>query len=638
MTTTTTASGVAYTESGTTIGVPLVLTTTSYDVTITDANGNTIQALTGINTGIDLLTLKIAPTGDVVTGSDSITTLVGIVGGTYVSMPGSTGAINVVASAISGNTYYIGGNTDINILVNALSGNTVNIYGGTATFSGNLVLGLLAGSTINIGYGGTYDGGDNLISILTGSTVNFTDGGGTLVLNADNSALNLIAANGVTGITFNNYDPSLDTIQLKNTTAPIASYTISGDSTKTITLYGSDGAVVADYQVSMSPTASLANGDYTVGDANTGNPLQISYVDGNTDIGVCFLPGSMIQTPAGDVAVQDIMIGDEVMTHTTGQAQARRVIWTGMAHTVVRQGMPDDEAGYPVRILKDAIADGVPYRDMLITPEHALFVDGSFVPIRMLVNGRSIFYDHSITAYDYHHIETEQHAVIMADGMLTETYLDTGNRRIFRPAANVVSIGTSPVRSWAVDAAAPLRVAPEMVEPLYRRFEKRAREALHQPRVASPLLTQDAGLHLIADNGAVIGQMRQNRGFAIFMIPPGVRSVRIMSRTCRPCDAIGPYLDDRRQLGVLIGEIRLFEGSVAYTLAAHLDGSAPDGWCNGWHAPEDGRCRWTDGQAELALGPRHPTLMGLLCLEIIAGGPYVDVPQAATEDSLRLTA
>ncbi|WP_041247661.1 Hint domain-containing protein [Komagataeibacter medellinensis] len=634
MTTATTASGVTYSETGTTIGIPFLLTTTSYDVTITDADGNTIQTLDGINTGIDLLQLKVAPTGDVVTGSDSITTLVGLIGGNYVSMPGSTGAINVVASAISGNTYYIGGDTNINILVNALSGNTVNIYGGTATFSGNLVLGLLAGSTINIGYGGTYDGGSNLISILTGSTVNFKDGGGTLVLNADNSALNLIAANGVSGITFNNYDPSLDTIQLKNTTAPIDHYTITGDSTKTITLYGRDGSEVAAYQVSMSPDASLANGNYSVADGGTDNPLQISYVGGNTDIGVCFLPDTMIRTPAGDVAVQDINVGDEVVTYTAGQPQARRVVWTGTARATVRPGLPDDEAGYPVRIVKDAIADGIPYRDMLITAEHSLFLEGGFVPVRMLVNGRSIFYDHSITTYDYYHIETEQHAVIMADGMLTESYLDTGNRHTFRSSGTIVSIGRGPVRSWAKDAAAPLLVAPEVVGPLYHQFETRARETLHEIRVTPPVMTHDADVHLIADNGAVIRQMRQNRGFSIFMIPPGVRSVSIMSRTSRPCDAIGPYVDDRRQLGVLIGEIRLFEGSVAYTLSSHLD----KGVAEGWHASGDGRCRWSNGRAELALGPRHPTLMGLLCLEIIAGGPYADMPATGTDDLQRLTA
>ncbi|MCE2564537.1 Hint domain-containing protein [Komagataeibacter sp. FNDCF1] len=640
MTTTTTASGVSYTETGSTIGIPGLLTTTSYDVTITGPDDQQIAALDGISTGIDLLSLKIAPTGDVVTGSGSVTTLVGIIGGTYVSMPGSTGAINVVADAISANTYYIGGTTDINILVNALSGNTVNIYGGTASFSGNLVAGLLSGSTINIGYGGTYDGSTNLISILTGSTVNFTTGGGTLVLNADSGVLNLIASDTVQGVTLNNYDPSVDTIQLKNTVAQITGYTISGsDSTKTITLYGNDGTEVAAYQTNLANDVTLANGTYNAADSSADNPLRISYVDGNTDIGVCFLPGSMIRTPAGDVAVQDIATGDMVVTFDRGVEQPRRVVWTGMAHTVVRAGLPDDEAGYPVRIVQDAIADGVPYRDMLITPEHSLLMDGMFVPARMLVNGRSIFYDHSITSYDYHHVETERHSVIMADGMLTESYLDTGNRRTFRQQGNVVSIGAGPVRSWATDAAAPLAVAPAVVEPVYRQLEARAQAACHDSRTAQPVLTDDADLHLVADSGAVIRSMRQANGFAIFMIPPGVQAVRILSRTSRPCDTIGPYHDDRRQLGVLIREIRLFEGSAAYPLATHLTDVAPAGWHDEVVISDGKPCRWTSGQADLSLGQRHPTLMGLLCLEVIAGGPFMETTgDRAESDMLRLTA
>ncbi|PHY94849.1 hypothetical protein CSR02_04105, partial [Acetobacter pomorum] len=102
------------------------------------------------------------------------------------------------------------------------------------------------------------------------------------------------------------------------------------------------------------------------------------------------------------------------------------VIWVGKAHATVRPELTDDEAGWPVRILKDAIADGVPYKDMLITAEHCMFFKGKLVPVRMLVNGVSIFYDKSITSYDYYHVETEQHSVITADGMLTESYLDTG--------------------------------------------------------------------------------------------------------------------------------------------------------------------------------------------------------------------
>ncbi|OUI97557.1 Hint domain-containing protein, partial [Acetobacter cibinongensis] len=152
--------------------------------------------------------------------------------------------------------------------------------------------------------------------------------------------------------------------------------------------------------------------------------------DGSLLFEVCFLAGSMIRTGSGDVAVETLRIGDSVMTWDW-KAQAateRQVIWTGRKSMTVNTALADDEAGYPVRILKNAIAENVPSQDLLVTPEHCLFFDNRFVPVRMLVNGRSIIYDRSITAYDYFHIETEEHAVIWANDTLTESYLDTGNR------------------------------------------------------------------------------------------------------------------------------------------------------------------------------------------------------------------
>ncbi|WP_238527130.1 Hint domain-containing protein, partial [Acetobacter tropicalis] len=89
----------------------------------------------------------------------------------------------------------------------------------------------------------------------------------------------------------------------------------------------------------------------------------------------CFLSGSMIRTPKGDVVVENIKIGDEVVTFDwkSNKEATQPVVWVGKAHVNVRHGLPDDEAGWPVRVLKDAIADGVPYKDMLITAEHCLF-------------------------------------------------------------------------------------------------------------------------------------------------------------------------------------------------------------------------------------------------------------------------
>lgn len=73
-----------------------------------------------------------------------------------------------------------------------------------------------------------------------------------------------------------------------------------------------------------------------------------------------------------------------------------------------------------MRILKDTFKPGVPKKDLLITPEHCLFIDGHFIPARMLINGRSIYYDYSMTTYEYYHIETEDHSIIWADGMMTK--------------------------------------------------------------------------------------------------------------------------------------------------------------------------------------------------------------------------
>ncbi|KXV79761.1 hypothetical protein AD936_00740, partial [Gluconobacter japonicus] len=187
-----------------------------------------------------------------------------------------------------------------------------------------------------------------------------------------------------------------------------------------------------------------------------------------------------------------------------------------------------------------------------------LFFDGKFVPARMLVNGRSIFYDTSITSYDYYHIETADHSVIMADGMLTESYLDTGNRRAFRQNNTVVSIPLSRNLSWD-DAAAPLTVSREAVEPIYRQIEVRAKEQNCPVHSEAPSLTYDSDLHLVTDTGATIRAARTNNDQVIFMIPVGVGSVRIASRASRPYDALGPFVDDRRTLGVLVGDIRMFE-------------------------------------------------------------------------------
>lgn len=336
----------------------------------------------------------------------------------------------------------------------------------------------------------------------------------------------------------------------------------------------------------------------------------------------------MIQTPTGDVPVEKIRHGDTVTAYVNGSAENQSVIWVGKAHATVRAGLPDDEAGYPVRILKDAIEEGVPYKDMLITPEHCLFFDGKFVPVRMLVNGASIFYDKSITSYDYYHVETAQHSVIRADGMLTESYLDTGNRRSFRQEGSVITLGGK-VRTWKDDAAAPLCVDRSFVEPLFRKLEVQENNIIGcQIPEAKSDLTNDPDLHLITQKGAVIRPMRHSGMQYCFMLPAGTESVRIVSRASRPSDVIGPFVDDRRYMGVAITDIHLLSAMQQHDITAHLQSEKPEGW----HDTDWADCAWTNGDAMLPLDKQLiDGQIGILSITIRAAGPYLTYPSEVND-------
>ncbi|WP_346343766.1 Hint domain-containing protein [Gluconobacter cerinus] len=279
---------------------------------------------------------------------------------------------------------------------------------------------------------------------------------------------------------------------------------------------------------------------------------------------VCFLGGSLIQTPTGEVVVEDLRAGDKVVVIRDGTEQVERLNWVGRKKVQVRKGPYLVEAGYPVRICEGAVSERVPHTDLLLTPEHCLYLNGVFIPVRMLVNGGSIAYATDITSYDYYHVETANHDVIVTNGLTTESYLDTRNRNSF---------------------------------------------AQH--------------LHLETRSGQHIAPMRQVGGRLLFSLPTGTCTVRLVSRASRLCDSVGPYLDDRRMLGVLTRTIRLWDGEGMQDLMARQPADA-----EGWYPADLSGIRWTNGNALLALGARSATDAGVLEVEILEAGPYVK-PQAA---------
>ena len=506
------------------------------------------------------------------------------------------------------------------------SGTTTTMVGtpsgqyGTLTYAGNLVISGSSSSTaiselkqtsstdtITIENGAVISGSTLDVSNLTldGGTISYsgqvTSSKTTITLKHDNTQGN--------SITLPSYDFSGNVIIKGLSPADRLSIT-----------YGTISSVtdIASGEIAVTLSSGTVIDIYTAINPSTGTYFTASsFTYSGSDL-TCFLSGSMIETSDGLVAVEELTIGSEIITFNNGIEILRRVTWAGHAHCTVRPYLPLDQAGYPVRILKDAVSDGVPFKDMLITAEHCLFFDGKFVPARMLVNGRSIFYDTSITSYDYYHIETEEHSVIMADGMLTESYLDTGNRSAFRQAGEVVSLTPSRNLSWE-DAAASLTVDRDLVEPLFRQIETRAVHLNSPLMTDTPSLTQENDLHLVTDTGTTLRPIRKNNDRIMFMIPAGVENVRIVSNASRPCDVVGPFVDDRRMLGLLVGDVQLFEGHATKTLTSHLQ----DINLSGWNNVEDGLCRWTNGSALLPLGSRSIGSIALMALQVHASGPYL---------------
>lgn len=163
----------------------------------------------------------------------------------------------------------------------------------------------------------------------------------------------------------------------------------------------------------------------------------------------CFLRGTRIATDCGEVPVEALVPGDRVRTLS---GALRPVRWIGQ-----RRYLRDPLARMiwrsvaPVRIRRDALADGMPARDLLVSPDHSLYLRGHLINAKNLVNGVSIVQDMQIGDIAYFHLELDRHEVILAEGTAAETYLDNGNRAQFANAGSYdgpARAGEAPLTAW----------------------------------------------------------------------------------------------------------------------------------------------------------------------------------------------
>ena len=147
------------------------------------------------------------------------------------------------------------------------------------------------------------------------------------------------------------------------------------------------------------------------------------------DFTLCFLAGTLIATPKGPIAVEDLAIGDLVLT---ADSRAVPVKWLGRQVLAAPFGMIEGRS--PVVIEAGALDDDVPVRPLRVTADHALMIDGVLVQAGALVNGSTIRRLSSAELgwrFVVYHVETENHEVILAEGAPAETFIDNATRRVF---------------------------------------------------------------------------------------------------------------------------------------------------------------------------------------------------------------
>jgi autotransporter passenger strand-loop-strand repeat protein len=364
----------------------------------------------------------------------------------------SSGGVNSATTEYSGEIVLYSGGKDYDSNIGAFvynSGGTT--YDDTVDSGGHMFVyagGTDSGVTLNSG-GAIYvsSGGTEFGLTISGGQLWFFDGGlasGGITFAGEGGIIRdvlgetLIAAP-ISGFGVNDY---IDFVDL----APFStvSLAVSGDDV-TVTSGGTT------YSLDIVGASSLDLG--LVYDGDGGVDLQE----------LCYLRGTRILTPTGEVCVEDLKIGDAVMTRFNAM---RPIKWIGRQSHEAR-GLDGRRDRFPVHIRPGALGPNLPARDLFVSPGHSMLVGETLVLASSLINGVTITQDWAPETIEYYQIEFETHDCVVAEGAWSESFADgPGLRAQFHNAAEYYALypddpspeclrlcAARPERGAALDAA-----------------------------------------------------------------------------------------------------------------------------------------------------------------------------------------
>jgi Ca2+-binding RTX toxin-like protein len=209
---------------------------------------------------------------------------------------------------------------------------------------------------------------------------------------------------------------------------------VEGVTTGNLTLIGGEGA--NDFlNLGDDWVAGTFTGNDWINFQNTVEGVTVTmFTQGWEDV-VCFADGTRIVTPNGEDVVENLRAGDMVLAMRDGQAGFEALRWVGFMDIAVPRNATMAAKTAPILIKAGALAPGMPARDLRVSPDHAMEIDGHLIPAKHLVNGESIIQETWCKRVRYFHLELEAHGLLLSEGTWSESYFDDGNRHAFNNAA-----------------------------------------------------------------------------------------------------------------------------------------------------------------------------------------------------------
>src|SRR5271165_5985914 len=295
----------------------------------------------------------------------------------------------------------------------------------------------------------------------------------------------------------------------------------------------------------------------------------------------CYCRGTLILTERGEVRVEDLVIGDTVMTVS---GEAKPIKWIGR-RSYAGRFIAGNRGVLPIVVRAGALAPELPVRNLWLSPGHALLLDGVLIPAEHLVNGLTILQAGPVDEVEYFHIEFEAHEVILAERAPAESYVECDNRQGFQNAHEFAALYPGDARASFGYCLPRLKEGMAELAPIRARLFERAAALGHST-------TADPDLHLVV-GGTIVAAQSVSEGRHTFRLEAAADEVWLASRCGVPAE-LKLLSSDRRCLGVCVEQLVLRDDH----LRVEISHSHP-ALCDGFHEDEEGARRWTTGMGRL---------------------------------------